>query len=283
MNDHEAGLRRAAEALDAADALVIGAGAGMGVDSGLPDFRGTQGFWRAYPPYAKLGLAFVELANPQWFRDDPPLAWGFYGHRMHLYRDAEPHEGFAILRRWAERMPRGAFVYTSNVDGQFQRAGFDPERVFEVHGTVHGMQCTAECGVGIFPSAPYALTIDEGTMRAADTLPACPRCGALARPNILMFGDWGWDTSIAEKQQDRFRTWLNGLSGCRVVAVECGAGMAVPTVRMMCEDLTRRFRGTLVRINPREPEVPAGQIGLPLGALEALEAIDAMRGWGAGA
>src|SRR3954467_15172294 len=104
-------IHRAAEAIAGADALLIGAGAGMGVDSGLPDFRGPQGFWRAYPPYARLGLGFVELANPRWFRDDPALAWGFYGHRLGLYRRTVPHPGFALLRNWVERMPRGGFVY----------------------------------------------------------------------------------------------------------------------------------------------------------------------------
>ena len=131
-------LDRAAAAIAEADAILIGAGAGMGVDSGLPDFRGPQGFWRAYPPYERLGLHFVAVANPRWFVEDPELAWGFYGHRMGLYRRTEPHEGFAILRRWAERMPRGGFVYTSNVDGHFQRAGFDPDRIVEVHGTIDG-------------------------------------------------------------------------------------------------------------------------------------------------
>ena len=154
-------LDRAAAAIAAADAILIGAGAGMGVDSGLPDFRGPQGFWRAYPPYERLGLHFTAVANPRWFVEDPELAWGFYGHRMGLYRRTEPHEGFAILRRWADRMPRGGFVYTSNVDGHFHRAGFDPDRIVEVHGTIGAMQCMADCGVGIFPSDPYEVAIDE--------------------------------------------------------------------------------------------------------------------------
>src|SRR5436189_6030379 len=94
-------VKVAAEAIADADALLITAGAGMGVDSGLPDFRGTEGFWRAYPAFAKLGLQFQQLANPAWFRRDPALAWGFYGHRLRLYRDSVPHEGFAILLRWA--------------------------------------------------------------------------------------------------------------------------------------------------------------------------------------
>ncbi|MBV8078581.1 MAG: hypothetical protein JO284_19390, partial [Planctomycetaceae bacterium] len=157
---HEPGeerIVRAAEAIAAAEALLIGAGAGMGVDSGLPDFRGKHGFWNAYPPYAKLGLDFAAMANPEWFATAPAFAWGFYGHRLNLYRRTEPHPGFAILRRWAERMPRRAFVVTSNVDGHFQRAGFAPERVMEVHGAIDWMQCTRHCGVGIFPSGPFEV------------------------------------------------------------------------------------------------------------------------------
>ena len=51
----------------------------MGVDSGLPDFRGDEGFWNAYPPFRKLGLSFVDLADPRWFADNPAQAWGFTG------------------------------------------------------------------------------------------------------------------------------------------------------------------------------------------------------------
>src|ERR1700692_2480193 len=96
-------LDQAAASIASADALLIGAGAGMGVDSGLPDFRGNEGFWKAYPPFR--GRKFVEISNPYWFRSDPKLAWGFFGHRMHLYRSATPHRGFEILHRWAEKMP----------------------------------------------------------------------------------------------------------------------------------------------------------------------------------
>src|SRR5438477_10490343 len=102
-------LERAAAALASADALLIGAGAGMGVDSGLPDFRGPEGFWRHYPAFRARELRFEQMANPAWFRRDPHLAWGFYGHRWNLYRATEPHEGFAILRRWAEAKAGGHF------------------------------------------------------------------------------------------------------------------------------------------------------------------------------
>jgi NAD-dependent SIR2 family protein deacetylase len=135
-------LKQAAAAVCQAEALLIGAGAGMGVDSGLPDFRGSQGFWHAYPPYQKLGLDFYALANPRWFDSDPALAWGFYGHRLNLYRNTAPHDGFRILLSWAQRMSQRVHVFTSNVDGHFQKAGFPAESVMEVHGSLERLQCT---------------------------------------------------------------------------------------------------------------------------------------------
>lgn len=268
-------FERARAALARADALVITAGAGMGVDSGLPDFRGDRGFWRAYPPYEKLGLNFVDLANPSWFRRDPELGWGFYGHRLELYRATTPHPGFAILLEWAGRMRRGAFVFTSNVDGHFQRAGFDPERVVECHGAIDRMQCTRHCGVGLVAADGFRLKIDLSSMRARPPLPACPRCGALLRPNILMFGDGDWDDQVTVEQEARFADFCAGLEGAKLVVVECGAGTAVPTVRLTSEALCRRHGGLLVRLNVREPQVPpGGHLGISLGARAALEAID---------
>jgi NAD-dependent SIR2 family protein deacetylase len=270
-------LLRAARALASADAVVVTAGAGMGVDSGLPDFRGTQGFWRAYPVYEKLGLSFASMANPRWFAADPTFAWGFYGHRLELYRRCVPHEGFALLRAFAARTRHGAFVFTSNVDGQFQRAGFEADRITEAHGSIHHLQCLDACGVGLLDAGPFSVTVDPGTLRASSPLPTCPQCKGLLRPSILMFGDGGWDESRSVAQQGRLETWLGQIRGGKIVVVECGAGTAIPTVRHFSESLARSG-ATLIRINVREPEVPSGQIGLPMGALEALRAIEAARG-----
>jgi NAD-dependent SIR2 family protein deacetylase len=277
MSDQES-IEQAARAVADAEALIIGAGAGMGVDSGLPDFRGNEGFWNAYPPYKHLGLSFVQMANPDWFTNDPALAWGFYGHRMNLYRLTQPHEGFQILLRWANRMKAGAAVYTSNVDGAFQKSGFDPDSVLEVHGSCHWMQCLKRCGSGLFPSdsvCPGDVIVDPATARAADPLPKCPKCGGLARPNILMFNDDGWDERRSFEQEQRLGRWLRALPArTRVAVVECGAGKAIPTVRHFCESMASRYRGTLVRINVRESDGPGDHVGLALGALAALREMD---------
>ena len=270
----EENIDRAARAIEESDALLITAGAGMGVDSGLPDFRGNQGFWKAYPPLERLGISFVSMADPVWFTRDPELAWGFYGHRLGLYRATEPHAGFAVLKRWADKMPNGSFVFTSNVDGQFQVAGFPKGEINECHGSISHLQCTVPCSEEIWSAETLDMTIDEETFRATSPLPECPRCGALARPNVLMFGDWHWIPHRTSAQEGRLEDWLTSVRGKKLTVVEVGAGSSVPTVRMTSERVGSATGATLVRINPREPQAPHGQIGMALHALEALQTLD---------
>jgi NAD-dependent SIR2 family protein deacetylase len=203
--------RQAAVALRAADALLVAAGAGMGVDSGLPDFRGQQGFWRAYPAIARLGIGLEEMANPSWFDKDPALAWAFYGHRLNLYRKTTPHPGFRQLLEIGRSKPRGYFVFTSNVDGQFQKAGFSPERIVECHGSIHHFQCNCPCEDEVWNADGETVVVEETSFRAQEPLPRCRNCSGLARPNILMFGDWSWLGHSTEAQQERFAAWLDEL------------------------------------------------------------------------
>jgi len=274
--DYKEHLQKAAEAIKKSDAVLITAGAGLGVDSGLPDFRGDKGFWKAYPPIAKLGISFVDMANPHWFEADPQLAWAFYGHRKNLYKATEPHRGFQIMLNWAKEKKHGYFVFTSNVDGHFQKAGFNKDAVYEVHGSINHFQCTKPCSYDIWAAHDVDINIDMETFQAQEPLPKCPNCGGLARPNVLMFGDWHWVDNRSAEQSRRFHDWLNELekNNTRLVIIESGAGKAVPTVRFESESVFRKNNADFIRINPRDYEVPDGAISLPMGTLEALEAID---------
>lgn len=266
-------LDQAAELIQQADALIVAAGAGMGVDSGLPDFRGNEGFWRAYPALGRARMGFSDAASPASFARRPALAWGFYGHRLALYRATMPHAGFGILKRWGEGMLQGARVFTSNVDGQFQKAGFDAGAVHECHGSIHHLQCLKPCSEAIWPADAFVPDVDEEACQLRNAAPTCPRCGGLARPNILMFNDDGWVADREQAQSDRLRRWLAQVS--RPVVVELGAGAAVPTVRHLSHAVVQQLGGRLVRINLREPAVPTGlDVGLPMGALAALQALD---------
>ena len=113
-------------------------------------------------------------------------------------------------------------------------------------------------------------------MRAVPPLPVCPRCGAVARPNILMFGDGAWVPGVHAQRMAEHRAWLRSRDATRVAVVELGAGTAVPTVRRHAE-LAAASSGRLVRVNVREPEVRHGHgVGLAAGARATLEALDAL-------
>ncbi len=274
--DHLADITRAAELIHQADAMLVAAGAGMGVDSGLPAFRGPEGFWRAYPALKQAGLHFTDVANPQAFRSHPELAWGFYGHRLALYRATTPHAGFGILQRWSQGLAHGSAVFTSNVDGQFQRAGFSPELVLECHGSIHHLQCTAPCSADTWPADGWQPEVDTLACKLLNAPPRCPRCGALARPNILMFGDGQWLPTRTERQESALDRWVQPVR--KLVIVEIGAGTAVPSVRSFSQQLVKQGLARLVRINLDEPQVPhALDVGLPMRGLAALQAIDAAR------
>jgi NAD-dependent SIR2 family protein deacetylase len=255
----------AAELLLQADSLLITAGAGMSIDSG------RRFPWRAW------FLARLSGTGPTWllrdrqpraFRERPELAWGFYGHRLQLYRRTTPHEGFAILRELAQYMPRGGFVFTSNVDGHFQKAGFVTAQVAECHGTIHTLQCLDGCGHAPWSAQHFDPVVDDARCELRSALPRCPVCQGLARPNILMFSDGGWDGEAVEQQMVRLERWLAGSS--RTVVLELGAGTTIPTVRRLGEQLGV----PLIRMNPDEAAVVRrSDISLAVPALAGLRAL----------
>jgi NAD-dependent SIR2 family protein deacetylase len=172
-----------------------------------------------------------------------------------------------------QAMPAGSFVVTSNVDGHFFFADFPAERILEKHGDIHRYQCTIPCTGAIWLDRPPILKVDLTTFQAFGELPHCPECGALARPNVLMFNDDAWIPDVTEEQQERYADWLSGLSGRRVVIIECGAGTAIPTIRFAARRAAERSLATLVRINPDHSEGDESAIVLRFPALQALTRI----------
>ncbi|MCO4783948.1 MAG: NAD-dependent deacetylase [Candidatus Cloacimonetes bacterium] len=254
--------------IDSFDKILITAGAGMGVDSGLPDFRGEKGFWKAYPLLKNKNLSFVDMANPRAFKLFPKLAWGFYGHRLALYRQTEPHAGFKILLDLCKKSS-DYFVVTSNVDGHFQKSGFVDSSIYEVHGSINYLQCT-KCSINPYKNE-LDLLVDMSTFQCSQP-PTC-NCGALLRPNILMFGDFAWDDSIFFKQEQRYRRFLSEITdNDRLLIIELGAGLSVPTIQIQSNSINSRFKNSyLVRINPRDFEVSGDRSeSIVCGALDGL-------------
>lgn len=264
-------LSSAAEAIRHAESILITAGSGMSASSGLPTFRDAGGFWNKYSLFKELQLDFISLANPKWFRLNPKLAWLFYGHRFNLYKQTKPHAGFDILKRWGQQKNNNFFIFTSNVDGHFQKSGFHECKIHECHGSINFFQCLNNCDI-IF-KAEEDLKIEIEKLQIREPLPSCKVCGNLCRPNILMFGDYEFNNARAADQSDRLDEWISKQDLKKTVVIEIGAGSMISSVRNFSE-LIAKNGASLIRINPEEPETPARGISIRMKALEALTEID---------
>lgn len=268
-------LNYAVELIRKSDGILITAGAGMSVDSGLPDFRSSGGFWNAYPAFREHNLNFQDIATPMSFETHTELIYWFYGHRLVQYRNTTSHEGYQILKRWASEKPHGYFVFTSNVDGHFQKAGFEEKRVYEVHGTLERMQCVHDCHHQSWTAKDFQPEVDNVNLRLTSPYPRCPFCGGLARQNVLMFDDWFYNSNYQDLKRTSLEQWIKGVPN--LVVIELGAGKAIPTVRYFSERAAKAKKAGFIRINPQDGGVSKHHfLGLDMTALEALKAIDTL-------
>lgn len=269
-------IQKAATAIGGADALLVVAGSGMSVDSGIPYFRSNKKFWRAYPAIEKRGLTLEAISHPKGFKQTPRLTWGFYGHRLNLYQRTSPHTGFAQLLEMGKKKAKGCFVLTSSTDGLFQSAGFDRKYLEECYGSMHHLQCTQPCEEDVWRVKDLSIGVDSELFQAIGTLPACRQCGLLARPNILMFHDGTWISKRTKTQEERLWLWLENLmvTKDRLVILEVGVGNSASSLRKRSEFYTKLHRAILIRINPNNSQVPKSRhVSLPMAARPALEAI----------
>jgi len=160
--------------IDAAERVVALTGAGISTDSGIPDFRGPQGVWTRNPAAEKLSTLQNYLAEPEVRK----AAW--QGRLASPAWTARPNAGHLALVALERRGKLRALV-TQNIDGLHQRAGNSPERVIEVHGTLHEVTCWG-CGW----RGPMQPTLDR--VRAGEADPSCERCGGILKSATISFG-----------------------------------------------------------------------------------------------
>lgn len=172
-------VTRLAELIERRRPCVVLTGAGISTESGIPDFRSPEGLWARYDP--------AQVAHIDAFRRDPVRVWEFYALRLDALAQAEPNDGHRALAELEQHGWIRAIV-TQNVDGLHQRAG--SRDVVEVHGSLREAECLA-CGVRV----PMADAI------ASLPLPACPDCGDVLKPGVVMFGELLPVVAIERAQQ----------------------------------------------------------------------------------
>lgn len=161
-------IAQAASALVSSAFSIALTGAGMSTESGLPDFRSPGGLWGEDDP--------VEVATLSAFRRTPEKFYDFYRRRLGRLAGAVPNAGHQALAQ-LEASGRLDAIITQNVDGLHQAAG--SRHVIELHGNLREAACPQCRWTGPISLITEALE--------AGTLPACPRCGARVKPNVVLF------------------------------------------------------------------------------------------------
>ncbi|KAM3438009.1 hypothetical protein MY4824_003456 [Beauveria thailandica] len=183
--------------------ILILCGAGLSVASGLPTFRGADGYWRHHDA--------TRLATMQAFRTDPGLVWLFYGYRRHTCLKAQPNAGHRALAALAKANPN-VLCLSQNVDDLSQRAGFPPQNLRTLHGSLFNIKCSNDtCSwmqIGNYDD-PFCESLIEASRDAPpgqrlplldpyhrirhvpeEELPKCPQCNnGLQRPGVVWFGE----------------------------------------------------------------------------------------------
>jgi len=161
-------INKAAELIRESSNPVVFSGAGMSRESGMRTFRGEEGLWKEYSP--------EQLSSISGLRADPELVWSWYRMRLIAGKNVVPHPGYYALTYLQEQ--KGHLpVITQNVDGLHRQAG--QTDVMELHGSMRTASCIDKCG--------FSVHLTSELLRADP--PVCPDCGAILRPDIVLFGE----------------------------------------------------------------------------------------------
>jgi NAD-dependent deacetylase len=238
-------VSRLAELLRQRQPCVVLTGAGISTESGIPDFRSPTGIWTQYDP--------MEYATIQAFRRDPVKVWEFYALRFEVLTRAEPNAGHVALAE-LEREGFVEAVVTQNIDGLHARAG--SEDVIEVHGSIRTASCL-DCGERV-PLEDVVASLRDSPA------PPCPSCGAILKPDVVMFGEL-----LPEEAMGRATEFARRAGLLLVV----GSSLEVYPVAGLPEE-TVSAGGALAIVNRgRTPFDRLAEVRIDGGAGETLEAV----------
>jgi NAD-dependent deacetylase len=167
--------------------VVVLTGAGISAESGIPTFRGKEGFWtvgsREYQPQ--------ELATWDTFSRDPAMVWSWYLYRATLCGKACPNLAHDALVDLEATLGSRFTLVTQNVDGLHLRGGNSPERTYEIHGNIHFARCSRECNSRKIPLPDQCLEKTKNAPLTAEEAEClhCTGCGEWLRPHVLWFDE----------------------------------------------------------------------------------------------
>jgi len=231
-------IKQAKQAIQDCNAILIIAGAGMSVDSGIFTYRGTNGIWENSIQIGNELYRYDEISSLNMWNKYPELAWGFKSNFYKMIQDHEPHEGYyTLLNHIQKKLHNNYFICTSNIDNYFERAGFDSKKIYEVHGTMKYLQCMdKKCSIrnGIIEAQPITIPPFDPKTFIAYNMPKCPHCKNILRPNVSMFGDYNFYGKLYEHARKRMEIWLNEVNknDQKLLILEIGCGINPHSLRM---------------------------------------------------
>jgi NAD-dependent deacetylase len=174
------------KALGRPGACLFLTGAGVSAESGVPTFRGKDGYWVV----GSRNYHAQELATRAAFARMPDAVWGWYLHRLRVCRDAQPNDAHIAIAELAAALRDRFLLITQNVDGLHLRAGSPRETTYEVHGNISLMRCSAGCG-GLVPVPDGLISpVSPPGKRQLETALRCSVCSAWMRPHVLWFDEF---------------------------------------------------------------------------------------------
>lgn len=186
--------------------------AGFGIDAGLPDYDGVHAM--VDEGAARFGMEPHETETSEFYHQHPRHARGLKARVINIFLNAEPHTGYSNLRQLLAG--KNVLMVTSNIDDHFHKAGFDEQRLWEIHGRLSLMQCihrscNARHALWTLPQ-PYPR---EECMQLVGDVPRCKYCGDCARPNVCFADDNSFCNSLRNVQRARFEAWVQRVASRR--------------------------------------------------------------------
>ena len=226
--------------------VLVLTGAGVSAESGIPTFRGKDGYWRNLDP--------TKLATPEAFARDPQLVWDWYRERRQRIRDAQPNAAHEAIARLAHQA-KDFLLVTQNVDDLHARAGIPAKNMVQIHGDIFVTRCSrCDWRAELRDADTANIRSDTGLARPSiedneqkhveHGIPTCQKCRALMRPGVVWF-----DEHLPCNELQRVETFLDG-GACDVVIV---AGTTA-TFGYIIDWAVRGSRGggPLIEVNPEE-------------------------------
>lgn len=240
MND----ISDARQILEKANRVIILAGAGMSQDIGAGTY--WTGENRQYAgnmsPY---GFTDHEHAQAAMWNTNRDAQIAYYNSTLHGLISTEvnaPHSPYRVLQNYLEHAGKDYFIMTSNVDSAFMRAGYLPDRIFEMHGSRVNSQCLD------FPQEHGVFPTDT----TAGSFTRCPNCKGDTRPNCLFFVDFAFNPKIKGRQQDAYAAYKATIPNSQAIVLEIGAGTTIAGIRNESLRLNSRHNFPVIRINPHD-------------------------------